>query len=406
MTHLWIFRKIHGIIAENTQKSGLNMKYQRVINLPTALAQKSHFLFGPRATGKSSLIKAQLPSDIPVFNLLRSELFLELSTAPQRLEPMIMSFPRHDWVVIDEVQRVPMLLNEVHRLIEEQQIHFLLTGSSARKLRQKSVNLLAGRARELDLFPLTTSEISDFDLDRYLQFGGLPAIYLSDDPREDLYAYVDTYLRDEIQAEAFARNIQAFSKFLQFSAQTSGQILNFTQLASDIGISASSIREYYHILEDTFLGFMLPAYTKTQKRKAVSTAKFYFFDIGVRNTLMNLKNIPPHSDLFGQAFEHFISMELRAYLSYKRIREPLCFWRSKHGAEVDFIIGDQLALEVKSTDAVKDKHMKGLAYFAEEQVCKRHILISQDPIARKWPHLETMHWREFLQKLWAGEMVA
>lgn len=316
-----------------------------------------------------------------------------------------MAQPEHSWVVIDEVQRIPLLLNEVHRLIEEQHIHFLLTGSSARKLRQRSVNLLAGRARELNLFPLTTAEIPNFDLLRYLQFGGLPAIYQSDDPAEDLYAYVDTYLRDEIQAEAFTRNLHAFTRFLHFAAQTSGQVLNFTQLASDAGISASSVREYYHILEDTFLGFMLPAYTKTQKRKALSTAKFYCFDIGVRNTLLNLKSIPPQSDLFGQAFEHFIAMELRAYLSYQRIHEPLCFWRSKQGDEVDFIIGEQLAIEVKSTDSIKDKHMVGLSRFAEEQCCRRHILVSQDPTSRKFKHLETLHWKDFLQQLWAGILV-
>lgn len=405
MADLWIFRKIHGIILDIPNALGKPMKYKRFLNLPYYLQQKSYFLFGPRASGKSFLIKSQLPADLPIFNLLRTELFLELSQSPQRLEPMIMAYPRHDWVVIDEVQRIPMLLNEVHRLIEEHDIHFLLTGSSARRFKQKSVNLLAGRARELQLFPLTTTEITDFDLNRYLQYGGLPAIYLSEDPTEDLYAYVDTYLRDEIQAEAFTRNIAAFSRFLQFAAQTSGQILNFTQLASDVGISASSIREYYHILEDTFLGFMLPAYTKTQKRKAASTAKFYFFDIGVRNTLMNVKAVPPQSDLFGQAFEHFIAMELRAYLSYKRIREPLAFWRSKHGDEVDFIIGDQLAIEVKSSDNIKDKHLKGLSRFAEEQLCRRYIIVSQDPIARKWGHLETMHWQEFLKQLWAGKLI-
>ncbi len=381
------------------------MHYQRILNFPAGLKKKSYFLFGPRATGKSSLIRDQLP-DIPLINLLRSEIFLELNARPQNLEALIRSHAQHEWVVIDEVQRVPMLLNEVHRLIEEQNIHFLLTGSSARQLRNKSVNLLAGRAREMNLFPLIYAEMPDFNLARYLQYGGLPAVYLSEDPQEDLHAYVDTYLRDEIQAEAFTRHIQAFARFLQLAALTSGQILNFTQLASDVGISASSIREYYHILEDTFLGFMLPAYTKTIKRKALSTAKFYFFDIGVRNTLINLTSLPPHSDVFGQAFKHFIAMELRAYLSYQRMRDPLCFWRSKHGDEVDFIIGDQLAIEVKSSDQVKDKHLKGLTRFAEEGLCKRYILVSQDPTARKINQIETLHWQDFLKQLWNGALFA
>lgn len=378
------------------------MEYLRSLNLRECLEKKSYFLFGPRATGKSYLIQKQLP-DVPVVNLLRSEIFLELSRAPHHLEALIMAHPHHEWVVIDEVQLIPALLNEVHRLIEEQKIHFLLTGSSARKLKQKSVNLLAGRAREANLFPLTFHETPDFDLARYLQWGGLPMIYSSQDPEGDLYAYVDTYLRDEIQKEAVTRNIHAFTRFLDMAAQTSGQVVNFTQLASDVGISASTVREYYHMLEDTFLGFMLPAYTKTQKRKALSKAKFYLFDIGVRNTLMGLKAIPPQSDLFGQAFEHFIGMELRAYLSYRRIREPLSFWRSKHGDEVDFIIGNEWAIEVKSTDHVRDKHLKGLMRFAEEGQCKRYILVSQDPVARKFGEIETLHWKAFLEALWAVE---
>lgn len=379
------------------------MFFERQLNLPKLLRSKSYFLFGPRATGKSSLVRHQFPGNIPIINLLRSEVYLELSAKPYRLESMIKIHLPCELVVIDEVQRVPELLNEVHRLIEEQGLTFLLTGSSARKLRQKSVNLLAGRAREARLFPLTSVEIPEFDLNRYLKYGGLPVVYLSDEPEEDLYAYIDTYLKEEIQAESLVRNIPGFSRFLQTAALTSGHILNFTQIGSDVGLPASTVREYYYLLEDTFVGFMVPAYTKTRKRKAMSTAKFYFFDIGVRNALLDLGSVPFQTEVYGLAFEHFIAMELRAYLSYRRIRKPLQYWRAKHGQEVDFIIGDELAVEVKSTAQFKDKHGKGLQAFAEEEICKRHILISHDPISRKLGRIETLHWRIFLEKLWGDE---
>ena len=378
---------------------------QRMLNLEDLLKKKSFFLFGPRATGKSSLIDMQLPDTVPVINLLHSNLYLQLSANPSELEPMIRAHSDYRIVVIDEVQRVPMLLNEVHRLIEEAQIRFLLTGSSARKLKQDNINLLGGRAWTAELFPLTSNEIPNFDLERYLQYGGLPPVYLSEHPKEELHAYVSTYLKEEIQAESLVRKIPAFSRFLQTSALTSGKILNFSELANDTGIPVSTIREYYHILEDTFLGFMLPAWTKSVKRKAISTAKFYYFDIGVRNTLCNIKAIPPQSDLYGQAFEHFITCEVRAYLSYTRAMVPLSYWRSKHGAEVDLIIGDEVAIEIKTTSKVSDKHFKGLKLLAEENIFKQLILVSHDPINKKYDEYEALFWKDFLTALWAGKII-
>ncbi len=233
---------------------------------------------------------------------------------------MITNTSQQDIIVIDEVQRIPELLNEVHRLIEDQQRRFLLTGSSARKLKQRGVNLLAGRAWEARLFPLYYQEIPNFDLNRYLLYGGLPAIYLSEYPNEELNAYVDTYLKEEIQAEALIRKIAAFTRFLQFSALTSGQTLNFTQLGSDAGVPTSTVREYYQLLEDTFVGFMLPAFTATQRRKPTSTAKFYYFDLGVQHKLAGINAIPANTTTFGESFEHFTALELRAYLSYRRLR--------------------------------------------------------------------------------------
>ena len=208
------------------------------------------------------------------------------------------------------------------------------------------------------------------------------------------------HIPSKIQMESFVRKIPAFSRFLKMAALTNGQVLNFTSLASDTGIPASSIREYYHILEDTFLGFMLPAWTKTTKRKALSTAKFYFFDLGVTNTLADITQLKQQSNLYGHAFEHFIALELRAYLSYRRSQKILSYWRSTHDHEVDFIIGDEIAIEIKATLQVQDKHLKGLHILAEENICKQYFLISKDKIHRKKDNIEMIYWRDFLAKLW------
>lgn len=378
---------------------------QRILNLPNLLKKKSFFLFGPRATGKSTLIETQLNHNTPIIDLLDSELYLRLSTKPQELKSLIMAYPDFSVVVIDEIQRIPELLNEVHSLIEKQKIRFLLTGSSARKLKKGHVNLLAGRAWTSEIFPLTSHEIPAFDLQRYLRYGGLPAIYLSAEPEEELHAYVGTYLKEEIQAEALVRQIPVFSRFLQTSAVTSGQMLNFSELANDTGIPVSTVREYYQILADTFLGFLLPAWTKSVKRKALSTAKFYYFDIGVKNTLAGIQAIEPKSDLYGQSFEHFMAMELRAYLSYNRKKIPMSYWHSKHGYEVDFILGDDIAIEIKTTDKTSDKHFKSLKMLAEENICKRYLLVSHDKLHRKEEQFEALYWQDFLIKLWGGEII-
>lgn len=381
------------------------MFLQRVLNLFNLLNKKSFFLFGPRATGKSALIRHQLAPTIPVINLLRMDVYMRLSENPSALESLISIHQKPAFVVIDEVQKIPTLLNEVHRLIEEQGIKFLLTGSSARSLRHGHVNLLAGRAWEANLFPLTSVEIPEFDLTRYLRYGGLPPVYLSEEPQEELLAYVNTYLKEEIQAESLIRKIPAFTRFLRTAALTNGQILNFTAIASDTAVPASTIREYYHILEDTFIGFLLPAFTQSKKRKALSTAKFYFFDLGVANTLAGITLLDEQSDLYGRAFEHFIALELRAYISYNRLNLSLNYWRSVQGHEVDFIIGDKIAIEVKTTQQVQDKHFKGLTALAEESICERYIVVSHDRVNRKEKEIEIIYWRDFLEMLWGGRLL-
>jgi predicted AAA+ superfamily ATPase len=382
------------------------MYLQRILSLNELIKKKSFFLFGPRATGKSSLIREQLSDNVLVINLLKSDLFLRLSAEPGLLIEIIATRKdKETIVVIDEVQKIPILLNEVHRLIEEENIRFLLTGSSARKLRKTDTNLLAGRAWEAHLFPLVKAEIPDFSLERYLTYGGLPVVYLSENPREELIAYVDTYLKEEIQAEAVVRKIQSFSRFLQMSALTSGQILNFASLASDTGVAAATIREYYQILDDTLIGFFLSAWTKTKKRKAVSTAKFYFFDVGVMHQLSGIKTVEPNTEIYGQAFEHFIVMELKAYLSYARKNLTLSFWADQNKHEVDFIIGDEVAVEVKTTKMINAKHLKGLKALQEENICKKYFVVSFDKIHRIHEGIEIIFWEAFLDLLWAHKII-
>lgn len=310
------------------------------------------------------------------------------------------------FVIIDEIQKIPHLLDEVHRLIEEKkQLRFLLTGSSARKLKYGHANLLAGRAWTANLFPLSWSEIPDFNLEHYLRFGGLPAIYPSDDPVEELNAYAKTYLYEEIQAEGFVRKLPQFSRFLMVAALANGQLLNFANIANDSAVPASTIREYYSILEDTLIGFMLPPWLYSKKRKAIATAKFYLFDPGVCHTLAQTKTIDRNSDLYGRSFEHWIGLELRSYLSYKRRDEPLCYWRSTHQHEVDYVIGDHTAIETKATQRVTSRDLKGLRALQEEGVFKQFILVSQDPIETKKDNISCLHWKTFMKRLWAGEMI-
>lgn len=382
--------------------------YHRQLNLLNLLQKKSFFLLGPRSTGKSFLAKEQLGENAVFFNLLRSDLYLRLSASPWELENMInaaMALRAYDFIMIDEIQKVPLLLDEVHRLIEDKKWRFLLTGSSARKLKHGHANLLAGRAWTAHLYPLSFSEIPEFNLDRYLQFGGLPVVYSSLDPIEELNAYVQTYLYEEIQAEGLVRKLPQFSRFLTTVALANGQMLNFAKIANDTGVPASTIREYYSILEDTLIGFTLKPWTKSKKRKAIATAKFYLFDTGVCNTLAQIKSLDRHSNLYGLSFEHWIALELNSYLSYRRMNETFCYWRSVHQHEVDFIIDDRIAIEVKATKKVSSGDLKNLYALQEENIFKSFYLISQDPLETKYQSIHCMHWKTFMKRLWQNEII-
>ncbi|MCB0329779.1 MAG: ATP-binding protein [Bdellovibrionales bacterium] len=372
--------------------------YPRLVNLPILLEKKSHFLFGPRATGKTTLIEKTLP-DAQVVDLLHAQTFSRLVRNPSVLEELITDTKK--LVVIDEVQKLPSILDEVHRLIQKKKIRFLLTGSSARKLRHGGANLLAGRAREARLFPLVSAELGEIDLLRILSNGGLPDIYDSDLPDEDLAAYVDTYLREEIKAEAVTRNVSAFVEFLDALALSNGQELNFESFASDLQVSSGTVKNYLQIIEDTLVGFQLPGFTKTKKRKAISRAKYFLFDLGVRRHLARESTIQMGSKSFGDAFEHFIILEVYAWNWYGRHFLPLSYWRSTSQYEVDLIIGDTAAIEIKATKQVQDRHLKGLRALREEGIVKKFFVVSQDPDKRVTSDgIEIYPWRYFLEELW------
>jgi len=380
------------------------MEIRRQLQLAPLLEMKSFFLFGPRSTGKTTLIRKQLAKTATIIDLLDSRYFLRLSADPHELESLISAAPA-DITVIDEIQRIPELLNEIHRLIETRNITFLLTGSSARKLRRGKANLLAGRVWNTGMFPLIHREIGDFDLSRYLRYGGLPAVYLSEHPEEQLDAYVNTYLKEEILAEGLIRRLPPFSRFLKTMALANGDMINFTKLANDAQVPPSTVTEYVGLLEDTLVGFLLPAWTESKKRKAIKTGKFYFFDPGVTHTLAWTETLDRNSNLYGKSFEQFICMELRAYLSYRRKKLPLTFWRSKNGHEVDFLIGVKTAIEVKASKKISRHDFKSLRYLKEEGVFQHLLLVSQDPVSSRNDDILCIHWKKFLSDLWKDKFV-
>ena len=378
------------------------MEIKRQLQLSPLLAMKSFFLFGPRATGKTTLIRQQLAQKATIVDLLDSRYFLKLSAEPHELEALIAANPA-EIIVIDEIQRIPELLNEVHRLIESKKLTFLLTGSSARKLRRGRANLLAGRVWNAAMFPLIYREIPDFDLTRYLRYGGLPAVYLSANPEEELDAYVNTYLKEEIMAEGLIRRLPPFSRFLKTIALANGEMINFTKLANDCQVPPSTVTEYVGLLEDTLVGFLLPAWTESRKRKAIKTGKFYFCDPGITHALAGTQSLDRNSNLYGKSFEQFICMELRAYLSYRRKKLPLTYWRSKSGYEVDFLIGTRTAIEVKAATRINRRDFKGLKYLKQEGVFQNFILVSQDPVSTLADGILTLPWQKFLSDLWQNK---
>ena len=366
---------------------------------------RSAFLWGPRKTGKTTLLRQQF-SKAFFIDLLDYDLFLTLTQRPTQLRQIIGAQPSKT-VVIDEIQKTPHLMDEVHWLMENKDYQFIMSGSSARKFRRGNVNLLGGRAWRFELYPLVSEELGDFDLQKALGSGFLPAHYLSPDSELDLKAYVHDYLKEEIQAEALTRNLPAFSRFLQSAAVYNGMLLNYSNAARESGVSVKTIREYYHILEDTLIGRTLFPWKKSRKRRLIETAKFFFFDIGIVSALLGYKTLTPGTTEYGRAFEHFILQECWAYRHYSRLDFPITFWRTASGAEVDIILGDaDVAIEVKSSENAVEK-TKGLHLFREEHKCRKSLIVSRDPLPRRLKSdISILPWRVFCKMLWAGEIIS
>lgn len=364
---------------------------------------RSAFLWGPRRVGKSFWIRQHLP-DAPLIDLLQSDVYGEYAARPALLRERFIG-ERSPVIVIDEVQKVPALLDEVHWLIENRTQSFLLTGSSARKLRRGHANLLAGRAWRRQMMPLTSAEVDHIDLERVMMSGLLPPHFLSPNPVDDLRAYVGDYLKEEIAAEALTANVPAFAEFLRVAALTSSELLNYTNVARESGVSAKVVRSYVSILEDTYLGYRIAPWTKARHRRLILTEKFYLFDVGVANFLSR-RQPRIGSPEFGKAFEHFILMELKAYQAYRQPDMDLRYWRTASGYEVDFVLGDlDVAIEVKGNARVHDGDLSGLRALGEEHRIGRALVVSLERQARTVaPGIEVLPWKVFLARLWAGDL--
>lgn len=374
------------------------------------LAAESCFLWGPRQTGKSTLLRDLFPH-APTYDLLSAREFRRLSADPGLLFQECAALPdRRQPVIIDEIQKLPELLDEVHSLMSRHGLRFILTGSSPRKLMRGGGNLLGGRALRHDLLPLTSAEVPDLSLEQALNRGLLPSHYLSERAPSRLEAYVGDYLREEVLAEALTRNLPAFQRFLEAAALSNGQIVNAATIAREIGVAANTVRGYFEVLVDTLVATWIPSWTKRVKRRVIQAPRFYFFDVGIVNELAHRGPLSPGSMDFGFAFEHFVLMELRAHHAYASRGNglPVAYWRTASGIEVDFILGDaEVAVEVKATDRPTADHGKGLRAWREEHPKSRCILVCRAPRARRAEDgIEILPWRDFLARLWRDEIRA
>ncbi|HQL70592.1 MAG TPA: ATP-binding protein, partial [Bacteroidales bacterium] len=355
--------------------------------------------------GKTTLLKMMFPDSIYIDLLLNSE-FLRFSHNSNLLREIVEANPTEKPIIIDEIQRIPELLNEVHWLIVNKGTQFILSGSSPRKIIRSGVNLLGGRALRYELYPLVYPEIHNFDLNKILNRGALPRHYLSENPKRLLDAYIGSYLRDEIISEARLRNVSAFTKFLESAAFSNAELVNYSNIATDCGVSSVTVKEYFGILEDTLIGRFVPAFTRRAKRRVVASPKFYFFDIAVANYLLSQNHLAEKSEAYGKALEQFIYLELYAHSRYSGLHYNISYWRTATQIEVDFILGDgEIAIEVKSNENIQSKHVKGLRQFASEYDVKRLIVVSKDPYYRKIDNIEIMPLEKFLQELWSNNII-
>jgi len=382
-------------------------KIERIFKV-TDIQDDSVFLFGARQTGKTTLLRDLFPNSI-FYDLLENNTYERMRRNPSLLRQELANASEGTIVIIDEIQLIPELLNEVHWLIVRQGVHFILSGSSARKLKRKGTNTLGGRAIRNVLYPLVSAEIPDFDIIKAINRGMLPRHYLTDNEtllKKRMGAYISVYLKEEIIAEALVRKLSSFNRFLEVAALTNSEIVNYNNIAQDCGIDAKTVKEYFAILEETLVGYMIPAYTKKVKRRLNQSPKFYYFDVSIPNYLLHKFNLQLGSDDFGHAFEHLIIEEIIAYIGYNGIDKRLSYWHTYDGYEVDAVIGDaEIAIEMKSSNEVQSKHIKGLKAFAEEHPETRLIIVSMDIAPRIFNGVEVMPATHFLKELWSNRIL-
>ena len=383
--------------------------FPRSVPLPSP-ARESFFLWGPRQTGKSTLLKERYGTEHWV-DLLKADQFRRYVTRPELLRQEFESAPpgRGSQIVIDEIQKVPALLDEVHWLMENRGHHFALCGSSARKVKRGAANLLGGRAIRYEMHALSAAEIgAGFDLDRMLNHGYLPRMYQASRPRRMLDAYVADYLKEEVAAEGLVRNLPGFANFLDVAALSDGEIVNFTNVGRECGVSNNTAKSYFQILEDTLLARWLPGYRRRTKRRTIGAAKFYFADVGVVNRLARRGELTAGSELYGKAFENWVFHELSTFLSYRDVDARLSYWRLASGVEVDFIVGEMdLAVEVKSSARITSAHLKGLRGLVRDHPgVEQRVVVCREPKARRTEDgVEILPAAVFIDRLWRGELV-
>lgn len=377
--------------------------YKRIFDIEKKL-DEGMFLFGARQTGKSTLLKERF-KDAVYYDLLIPNVRKALKTNPEAFRESLTNKPAGTLVIVDEIQKVPDLLDLVHWLMVNKGLNFILSGSSARKLKRSGSNTLGGRAIPETLYPLVWPEVTDFQLDRALQNGMIPRHYMVENATRRLEGYVKVYLDEEIREEGEVRELDAFERFMEVAAISDGEILNYSNIASDCGVSAKTVKSYFQILYDTLIGYEIPAFRKEIKRKLIQSPKFYYFDVGLANYLLGRTNLKRGTDDYGHAFEHYVMQEMIAYRGYNNKRDIISYWHTYDQKEVDAIIGDaKIAIEIKSTDHIETKHKKGLTAFKEEHPNCRLIIVSLDPITRTSGDKELVYITDFLRMLWNGEI--
>ena len=379
--------------------------YQRLIEFKYSESD-SIFLFGARQTGKTTALTTKFGGAV-FYDLLDSNTLTRLQRNPSILREELDSYDGKLPVIIDEIQLLPELLNEVHLLITRKNFRFVLSGSSARKLRRKGYNTLGGRALRYFMYPLVSAEIQNFDFEHAIKYGMLPRHYDADGSLAEMRieSYTLTYLKEEIKAEAIVRNLATFSRFLEIAALTDGEMVNYSNIAQDCWVDSKTVKEYFAILEETLIGYMVPAFSKTVKRKLRQSPKFYYFDVGIVNGLLKRFSLGRGTPEYGHAFEHLLLQEIVAYLGYNGKQNALSYWHTYSDVEVDAVLGDaEVAIEFKSCEEVLARHIKGLKVFVEEHPKCRLIIVSHDLRPRRFNDVEVMPATYFLQQLWSGKI--